>query len=151
MKRNTSIQRFKAALLLTVFLLNTVVGFACAVGLDMGFNPTHHHEHNETGGAQTKGSHHQADVNHHHHHHPQKKEKDNCCNDNVIKVIQTDKSRSPALDFSINPAFFIVFVSTFYNVDLWASSRAKVNSRYFVRSYHPPIPDIRIAIQSFQI
>jgi len=144
-----SIRRFKAILLLTVFLLNTVVGFACAVGLDMSFNSTHHHEHEETEVIETKGSHHHAGVNHHHHH--QKKEKDNCCNDNVIKLVQTDKSLSPVQDFNITPAFFIVFVSTFYNIDILASFRAKANSRYLVRSYHPPIPDIRIAIQSFQI
>ncbi|SDH18640.1 hypothetical protein SAMN04488121_109205 [Chitinophaga filiformis] len=144
-----SIRRFKAAILLTVFLLNTVVGFACAVGLNMGFNSTHHHGHGKTEATEIKGSHHHADVDHHHHH--QKKDKDNCCNDNVIKLVETDKSLSAAPHFSINPAFSVIFVSTFYNIDLLTSSRAKVNSRYFVRSYHPPIPDIRIAIQSFQI
>lgn len=144
-----SIRRFKATLLLTVFLLNTVVGFACAVGLDMGFNSIHHHEHDETAATEAKGSHHHADIDHHHHH--QKKEEDSCCNDNVIKLTGADKSLSPALDFSIHPAFSIVFVSTFHNIDVLASFRAKVNSRYRVRSYHPPISDIRIAIQSFQI
>jgi len=144
-----SIRRFKAAILLTVFLLNTVVGFACAVGLNMGFNSTHHHGHGKTEATEIKGSHHHADVDHHHHH--QKKDKDNCCNDNVIKLVETDKSLSAVPHFSINPAFSVIFVSTFYNIDLLTSSRAKVNSRYFVRSYHPPIPDIRIAIQSFQI
>lgn len=146
-----SIRRFKATLLLTVFLLNTVVGFVCAVGLDMGFNSIHHHEHDEAAVAETKGSHHHADIDHDHHHHHQKKEKDNCCNDNVIKLVETDKSLSPALDFSIHPAISIVFVSTFHNIDVLTSFQAKVNSRYCVRSYHPPIPDIRIAIQSFQI
>ena len=35
--------QLKAALLLLVFGLNTIIGFACAVGVDMGFNTSHHH------------------------------------------------------------------------------------------------------------
>ena len=31
-----------------VFSLNTVIGFACAVGINMGFNTTHHHEEEAT-------------------------------------------------------------------------------------------------------
>ncbi|PSL32253.1 hypothetical protein CLV42_104556 [Chitinophaga ginsengisoli] len=143
------IRRLKATLLLTVFLLNTVVGVACAVGLDMGFNSTHHHEHKETATTEGKGVHHHAESSHHHHH--QKKQKDNCCNDNVMKFVQTDKSLSPILDFSSHPTYCILFISTFHNIDVWVSSRVKADNRYFARSYHPPIPDIRIAIQSFQI
>ena len=41
MKKNISIQ-VKAAFLLFVFALNTAVGFACSIGMDMGFNATHH-------------------------------------------------------------------------------------------------------------
>ena len=43
MKINISIQ-LKAAFLLVVFGLNTLVGFACAVGVDMSFNSSHHDE-----------------------------------------------------------------------------------------------------------
>ena len=43
MKRNKTI-KFRAAFLLLVFGLNTVVGFACALGLDMGFNNSHQQE-----------------------------------------------------------------------------------------------------------
>ena len=43
MNKNISIQA-KAAFLITVFSLNTIIGFACAIGIDMGFNATHHHE-----------------------------------------------------------------------------------------------------------
>jgi hypothetical protein len=34
--------KLKAALLLTVFALNTQVSFACSVGFDMRFNNNHH-------------------------------------------------------------------------------------------------------------
>ena len=43
MKKFTSIQ-IKALLLLIVFAINTVVGFACSVGVDMGFNTKHHND-----------------------------------------------------------------------------------------------------------
>ncbi|HEY5631199.1 MAG TPA: hypothetical protein VIR31_03660, partial [Nitrososphaeraceae archaeon] len=36
--------KIRALALLTVFSLNTVAGFACSVGVDMGYN-AHHHEH----------------------------------------------------------------------------------------------------------
>ena len=41
MKSPASI-KLKAAFALIVFSLNTVVGFACFAGLDMGYNSTHH-------------------------------------------------------------------------------------------------------------
>lgn len=41
MTKSRSIQ-LKAAFLLVVFSLNTLVGFACAMGVDMGFNQPHH-------------------------------------------------------------------------------------------------------------
>ena len=44
MKTRLSI-KFKAVLLTIIFLLNTIVGFACAVGTNMGFNKGHHDEH----------------------------------------------------------------------------------------------------------
>lgn len=43
MKRNISIQ-LKAVFLLIVFCMNTITGFACGVGFDMGFNKKHHHD-----------------------------------------------------------------------------------------------------------
>ena len=42
MKGNISIQ-LKAAFLITVFSINTVIGFVCAMGVNMGFNSKHHH------------------------------------------------------------------------------------------------------------
>ena len=41
MKQNKSIQ-LKAAFLLTVFAVNTVVAFACSLGLNLGYNEKHH-------------------------------------------------------------------------------------------------------------
>ena len=156
---NKSIQ-LKAAFLLIVFFLNTIVGFACAVGIDMGFNSTHHHDEEVT---ETSAHVHAGEKKHIHHneatkhqneadneHHKSKDNKDNCCNDMVTQIAQFDKSVPYSLSV-INPIFFITFVSLFYNSDILFSSQVTPSVKYFVRNYHPPIPDLRIAIQSFLI
>lgn len=75
----------------------------------------------------------------------------NCCTDQVMKFNNTDKSLSHSLTVAFNPAFFTVLVSVFNNIDILYTSYVNTSIRYFVRSYHPPISNIRIAIQSFQI
>lgn len=150
MKRNLSIQ-LKAALLLTVFGLNTAIGFACAIGVDMSFNSTHHHDEKATEvhvHADGKKHHHEKPT--HSHENKHKEEKGGCCNDSVIKFSQADKS-VPQSNSIVNPVFFTAFIATYYNIDITYPSQVSGNTKYFVRSYHPPIPDIRIAIQSFQI
>lgn len=200
MIKNFSIQ-IKAAFLLTVFTMNTVVGFACSIGLNMGFNSNHHpdekgkeavihvhangnkHVHQkETSTNSRNKSHHNnkiatetvvhdhANGKKHSHQekpsnhrpdkfqpqdevkndHQSKDEKGNCCTDKVMEFEQLDKSVARSLT-TLNPIFFTVFVSTFYNIDVSFLSQGAPNIKYFVRSHHPPIPDIRIAIQSFQI
>lgn len=142
MKRKKSIQ-LKAAFLLIVFSLNTVIGFACAVGLDMGFN-SHHHEESaiETPGIQ----HRDGDV----HHHNKANEKDNCCNDEVIKFQKVDKALASSIIID-SPVFFTLFPASFYSIDILSSNNRISEIKYFVRRHHPAIPDIRIAIQSFLI
>ena len=150
MKRKNSLQ-LKAGFLLIALSLNTVIGFACAVGLDMGFN-THHCNCHETIIPIT--SHHQDTSQHsseaNNDHHKSKDGKDNCCNDQVIKFSQLDKA-VPQSSNVINPIFLTVFVSTWYGIDVLNVSNVHTSIKYFVRSYHPPIADIRIAIKSFQI
>ena len=159
MKKRRSIQ-FKAAFLIVVFSLNTVIGFACAVGIDMGFNTTHHHEDEE---ATESAVHIHKDGKRHVHHeeakhhdeanndHHKKGGKDNCCNDKVIKFNEVDKSASHSLNANINPIFFTTFLASFYSINIFYTSYIDTGIKYFVRSYHPPISDIRIQIQSFQI
>ncbi|MEO5995784.1 MAG: hypothetical protein ABIQ00_03760 [Chitinophagaceae bacterium] len=165
MKKNPSI-KLKAVFLLIVFSLNTVVGFACTLGMDIGFNSKHHDEdqatevvvHVHAGGKkhvhQEKKESHSDDKSHQHdqanHQKKSGNEKDNCCNDKVTKFEQLDKS-VPASLSTINPLFFVALVSSFYDIDVLFTSRLAPNIKHFVRSYHPPIPNIRIAIQSFQI
>ena len=200
---STSISiRLKAAFLLTVFALNTAVGFACAIGLDMSFNTTHHddkearvpvvhihkdgkkHIHYEKKKSDNDKQSHQHGgekvteaVVHIHkdgkkHIHQEKKESNghdkshkhdeenksensksdegNCCTDKVKEFQELDKS-VPASQSLVHPIFFTAFVAVYYNITLLPNTNTVRDVKIYVRSYHPPIPDIRIAIQSFQI
>jgi len=157
--------RIRALFLLAVFCLNTVVGFACSLGLDMGFNSKHHHEQETTEAVahihsdgkrhihyEKKNTHSHDKTNHHEqekNHHKNEEGKDNCCNDQVIQFDQLDKS-VPHSSNIIHPVFLITFFDAFYSVGLPSGDCAR-DIKQFVRGYHPPIPDIRISIQSFQI
>lgn len=166
MKKNKSIQ-FKAAFLLIVFSLNTIIGFACAIGMDMDFSARHHLEeatepsvHVHADGKkhvhQKEHTHHNEVSNHHHDEaangfNKYTSEKDNCCTDAVVKIAQSDKLVPQSADTVRHPFFFTAFISSFYYLDALYALHIDTRIKQFVRSYHPPIPDIRIAIQSFQI
>ena len=150
MKSISSIQ-LKAALLFVVFGLNTVVSFACAISVDMGFNTSHHHDEEATEvhiHADGKKHHHEKPT--HSHNNKDKEEKGGCCNDSVIKFSQVDKP-VPQPNIIVSPVFFAAFIATYYAIDISYPSQVSGSTKYFVRNYHPPIPDIRISIQSFQI
>ncbi len=162
---NTSIQ-IRAAFLLMVFALNTVVGFACSVGVDMGFNSKHHHDDEATEAvvhihkdgkkhihSENKESHGRGiSPNHDQANNPHKSgsDKDNCCNDKVKSFQQLDKSVPNSVKV-IHPVFFTAFLASYYNINILPHTDIVKDIKPFVRSYHPPISDIRIAIQSFQI
>jgi hypothetical protein len=76
--------------------------------------------------------------------------KDNCCNDGVMKLQKAERMLASSVNL-INPVFFTSFFASFYNIDISSSSNTTAERKYFVRSHHPPIQDIRIGIQSFQI
>ena len=123
------------------------VGTACALGIDMGFN-SHHHEEEET--ESTIHVHANGKQHHHEeaeHKHTDNNKKDNCCNDSVLKLLQTDKA-VPQFAKLINLTFFI---PVYYSINIFYPSQFSTSNKYYVRGNHPPIPDIRIAIQSFQI
>lgn len=149
MRRVTSIH-YKAMFLALVFSLNAIVGFACSLGVDMGFNHVRDIEHQEpVMHVHADGSKHEH-KKHHEHKHEKENHKDNCCTHEVTKVVQADKTIPSSFQL-INPGFLTSFIATFYQADLTNPEQANISSKYFVRGYHPPIRDIRIAIQSFQI
>ncbi|MBI1342443.1 MAG: hypothetical protein GC171_05870 [Terrimonas sp.] len=130
--------------LLIAFSLNTMIGFACSVGVDMGFNSDHHHDK-----AITTHAHPDSKM----HHHEKKKhehEKGNCCNDSVINILHTDKS-VPHQFTLIHPEITFAFVAAINDIHFSHPLTKATNSKLFSRSHHPPLRDIRVSIRSFQI
>lgn len=157
MKIDSSIQ-LKAAFLTLVFLLNTIVGFACVVGTGMGFNREHHKEQKT---VYSGGHTHKSNKPHEHAEHEldkgsadhpvSKSSKDNCCKEEVAKLTKADKLIQPGFDYSLLSLSFFILPSTVYRIGNLGTFPINVPKARFVRQCHPPIPDVRIAIQSFQI
>lgn len=154
MKRQ-QVKKIKALFLLLVFSLNTLAGFACSVGLDMGYN-AHHHAQGKSSAHEHGKAHH---LQKHRHHHQQATAKfsvgssnDDCCSNDVAKFTLLDKS---LVDNSLKleiPVSFLAF-STAFLAQTEKEPSVAVNSRFqFVRrSCFLNDTDLRIAIQSFQI
>lgn len=132
-----------------VFSLNTVIGFSCAIGMDMGFH-SHHHEEIA---IEVSSTHHHSKF----YSHDEKdlslntaNDNENCCNDGVMKFQKVDKNI--ATSFSLNSIlFFTSLIPSFYSIDNLSGNNHIYKIKYVFQQHHPPIPDIRIAIQSFQI
>jgi len=155
MKSFTSIQS-KAAFLTFVFLLNTIVGFACAIGTDMGIKTDHHqkseisaHSHKHDDGHKHKHPEHkQAAADHH----AAEKSKDNCCKEEVAKLTKADKLHQSSFDYSQLSLPSFILPTVVHNFGRTTGIVLVNNSNsYFGRHCRPPIADVRIAIQSFQI
>jgi hypothetical protein len=154
MKSNISIQ-VKTAFLLLIFAFNMAVSIACFIGVDMGFNTIHHHDEEDkevhVHPSRAKHEHHNKPANHDHgENNTESKEKGGCCNDSVIKLSQIEKSIPQPYAY-VSPIFFTAFIASYYNIDILYPSQITGSVKYFVRNYHPPIPNIRIAIHCFQI
>ena len=147
--------QYKAFFLLFVFSLSTVVGFACAAGVDMGFN-NHHHEENSSSILSHHGdlSHHEEDYRHHQqtdHHHGDKipSEKGGCCTNSVIEFQKLDTNTSLSSLVFFTPVFVACIYH--YNRINITGIEAIASQRPIMRHYYPPPRDIRVSIQSFQI
>ncbi|MFZ6024479.1 MAG: hypothetical protein ACOYVG_08515 [Bacteroidota bacterium] len=149
MNRKISIQ-LKALFLLLVFSLNTLVGFACALGMDMGFNSSHHN----SDVTEVKEIHvHDDNV-------PVKqdqerkslagKDESGCCSDDVLKFQSVDKNLAQATNNIVNTQVFVAVFSAFFGVD-FITIVNDIPPKFKVRFYYPPPADILLAIQRFQI
>jgi len=132
LKRTTSI-KLKAAFLLVVFAFNTAVGFACSVGMDMGFNSKHHEDDEATEAVvhvhkdgkkhvhQEKKESHSHDKFHNrdeaNNSEKSKSDKGNCCNDKVRSLQQLDKAVPNSISF-VHPVFFTAFLASYYNINI---------------------------------
>jgi len=148
MRTNRVIQ-LKAIFLLAVFALNTLVGFACAVGLNMGFNTKHHHPENPVAVAH----HHHEGAAHHHHATKTKHstEEGNCCNDGVIKFSQSDKLIAQAVNAGAEMPLILVQLHFIYQSSYVSSFTTPREQTQVVRPYVLSARGIRVSIQSFQI
>ena len=148
MNKSFAIQ-FKAVFLVIIFSLNMFVGFACSIGIEMGFNAPNHDEA-EIKTTHTHTHHHGAHKTHDHKKsHTEKREKNGCCNDEVQKVQQLDKNinstaKSTILLFTalLPPSFFQTYI-----VKLFKTNPSKYRERFF----YPPPPNILVESQRFQI
>ena len=135
--------------------MNTVIGFSCAMGVDMGFNKHHHDEeetvettgHNQIDGEKAP---HQDEGKKHHHDSKENSEKEGCCNGGVMKFQNLDKSLALNGNVAINTPAFVAIPSIYFGVEIFKLPQVH-NQKYIFDFFHPPPPDIRILIQSFQI
>ncbi len=177
MKSKLSIQ-IKAAFLLVVFGLNTVVGLACAVGIDMKFNSGHHHDepteadshtdtknrghHDEIGKSHDEGygeiHSHEATNQYNYEetiyafdiHKDSFSAKEGCCSDEVQKFQNLDKELHQNAKIIIKAPLILLISSALPVTNNWSFlNNAPV--KYKPRFFYPPPPDIRLLIQSFQI
>ena len=128
------------------------------MGLDMRFDC---HDHEEGSGTLDEHFHsdkkthlHIIDFSYdadklHHHDNESNEDKDDCCCDEITKFNLLDKTHTSFAQF--DAIFFNAFISSFFHIDVFATSQFVTSIKHFVRNYHPPIHNIRIAIQSFQI
>jgi hypothetical protein len=160
MKISLSI-RLKATFLIIVFLLNTMVGFACSVGWDMSFNKDHHgkpsgydmpKEHSHPPGTKKHSHEHKTAQNTKDHHKQGAKQNEGgCCKDEVAKFVAVDKQISKEVSIKAPQLFPGILHNTYSLTDETVVADHTPDNSFFVRCHHPPIPDIRIAVQSFQI
>ena len=156
--------KIKAFTLLVVFSLNTIVGFACSIGIDMGYN-SKHHQHGSSHSTSKPHSHkhghkHSHGTSHKHSHQHKhtdpsgaaKNTQDDCCANGVTKFIQLDKS---VVKTNLNlqvPTFLVALASIFIQPSPNENNLANTFGLLPVRrSCSIYDTDIRIAIQSFQI
>jgi hypothetical protein len=138
----------KAFLLLVVFSLNTLLGFACSIGIDLGYNSNHHQA---VSTAPKAATHHcEASTADQPKENPSPAPTHDCCKDGVVKFNLADKSVSSVVKLDA-PDQAALTMAALYFIPAWHLQQVASN-HYYVRSDHPPISrDLRIVIQSFQI
>ncbi|MBM3414942.1 MAG: hypothetical protein FJY20_00570 [Bacteroidetes bacterium] len=170
MKYSRSI-KIKALVLSAVFSLNTVVGFACSIGLDLGYNSSHHkkavfeipeqshenschHQHKPV--AAKKATHsHDDGVGHGHHNDLQNEEADSndlpaddCCSNEVYKFNDLTKNITQGKTGNKFQVLSATPNSHFGQV-VWVIN--EIPLLHSSRFLFPPPPDILVSIQKFQI
>lgn len=161
--------KYKALFLLVSFSLNSVVGFACSLGVNMGFNADHHshdsgeqHEHSDADHHQEHDGNNSHSHNHEakSHHHADSdnntvsftsKSEDNCCNDLVADFQKLDKAIVKGNSNVQQPH---ILLSPFIIPVALGLNNTKGFTKHFripPKEIDLPPPDIIVFIQSFLI
>lgn len=128
----------KAIFLLVIFLLNTVVGFGCALGMEDDF---HDHEHHHA-----KGHEHQTTPISGQH----LSKEDLCCKSLVNDLVTQSKQIPESVKVQVLVP--IICLPDFIHALLAPLTSIKLaKSVYVDHRERPPNQDIRTVIQSFQI
>lgn len=169
MKSPGAIQ-YKALFLLVTFSMNTVIGFACSMGVDMGFNTHHHHSHEA-------GKHHEhSDADHHEEHDGENshshqheameplhldtgnntafftsQDEANCCKDYVVGFNSVDKQVAKQSSTQLKITYLSPFIAAFSFTESNNEKGYVLHLRIPPREIDYSPPDIRVFIQSFLI
>jgi|SRR6187401_491725 hypothetical protein len=152
----------RALFLLLVFSLNTIVGFACSIGIDMGYNSMHHQYNSSnspskchTQKSDQKHAHGNSEKHSHKHQRTDgstSNTQNDCCANDVTKFIQLDKTIVKT-NFNFQaPSYLVVVTRAFIQPLVNETNLANGYRLQFVRrSCSIYNTDIRITIQSFLI
>ncbi len=149
MRKTVTIQ-IKAAILLVVFSTNTIVGFACSLGADMGFNASHHEReevaeliHVHPDGK--KHLHHEENTERHN-----ESKKGDCCNDDVIGIQLSDKNIAGNPNPVVKGPVFTVTPGSFSDINYFHLAPV-LPQKHILPFFHPPPSDIGLLFQVFRI
>ena len=163
--------QYKALFLLITFSLNMVVGFACSLGVDMGFNSKHHshdsgkhHEHSDT----DRHDEHDGNNSHSHqheaipHHHSDSdnnantatftsQDEENCCKDFVVGFNSLDKLLVKQNSTQQKITWLSPFIISAFITEASNAKGYVLHLRIPPREIDYSPPDIRVFVQSFLI
>lgn len=163
--------QYKALFLLVTFSMNTVVGFACAMGVDMGFNSKHHshdsgkhHEHSNADhhdehDGNNSHSHQHGTISHHHSEANTdintvsftSQDEENCCKDFVVGFNSLDKLLVKQNSTQQKITWLSPFIISPFIIEASNAKGYVLHLRIPPREIDYSPPDIRVFIQSFLI
>lgn len=130
----------KAIFLLVIFLLNTLVGFACAIGLEADHEDHHEHDHGaheHAGKTKAKSG---FDLS----------KEEACCETLVNNQLSLSKAVPESSKLTVfSPIFWLK--DPFCHTLIVLNDFILIKTVYLEQRSRPPNQNIRIAIQSFQI
>ncbi len=142
--------QIKAVFLCIVFASNTVIGFACAVGVDHTLIKHLVHSNDKEEAHASHVHVHTDGKKHYHHNEKEPPDEDGCCNSHVVSFEHLDKIISTSQSNKFKLPVFELRSFLFLNTALQSGAfTSTVN--YAFRNLRLPTEDIRVSIRSFQI